>query len=234
MTDIEPILTKMVEGYRRKVRRGLAMTVNLEISDESDASRTWHVAIAPGGEVTLHPGRAAETHFDLQTSPAMLRRIDAGELTALTAAGREHVTQSAPLDIRPAEGVAMTRELLTEMYAFLQHFFNPSVPERVPLGEAHARLVHGAHAIPLYYCPGFRSAWYRLNPGERLNEPGDTNPFPQAFVFIEGAGFAKIGDKTVPVKANEAYYIPPGADHVVWTEGEETLELIFLAWGEEA
>jgi len=42
-----------------------------------------------------------------------------------------------------------------------------------------------------------------------LNEPGETNPFPQAFVFIVGEGYAKIGGVTVPVKAGEAYYIPP-------------------------
>ncbi|MGC9371437.1 MAG: cupin domain-containing protein [Paracoccaceae bacterium] len=234
MTDVEHILTTLGQSYRAKVRQDLALTVNLEISDESGRSRTWHVIVAPGGDVALHRGRAADAQFDLQTSAETLRRIDAGELTALTAAGREHLSQPAPLDIRPGDGVEMTRERLTAMYAFLQHFFNPSVPERVPLGEAHARLVHGAHAIPLYYCPGFRSAWYRVNPGERLNEPGDTNPFPQAFIFIKGTGVAKIGDETVPVKADEAYYIPPGADHVVWTEGDDALELIFLAWGEEA
>jgi mannose-6-phosphate isomerase-like protein (cupin superfamily) len=86
----------------------------------------------------------------------------------------------------------------------------------------------------LFYHPGFRSAWYLIKKGERLNEPGDTNPFPQGFIFISGEGFAKIGEETVPVRAGEAYYIPPGSDHVVWTESDQPLELIFLAWGEGA
>jgi mannose-6-phosphate isomerase-like protein (cupin superfamily) len=53
-------------------------------------------------------------------------------------------------------------------------------------------------------------------------------------VFIRGEGSAKIGEDTVKVKAGESYYIPPGSDHVVWTESDEPLELIWLAWGEGA
>jgi mannose-6-phosphate isomerase-like protein (cupin superfamily) len=45
---------------------------------------------------------------------------------------------------------------------------------------------------------------------------------------------AKIGDETIPVKAGEAYYIPPGSDHVVWTEGDSPLVMIWLAWGKGA
>ena len=70
--------------------------------------------------------------------------------------------------------------------------------------------------------------------GQRLNEPGDTNPFPQAFVIISGAGFAKIGPDTVRVRANEAYYIPPLSDHVLWTLDDEPVVLIWMAWGEGA
>jgi len=86
--------------------------------------------------------------------------------------------------------------------------------------------------VTLYYHPGFRSAWYLLKKKDKLNEAGDTNPFPQAFIFIKGTGFATIGEKTIPVKAGESYYIPPSSDHVVWTESE--LVLIWLAWGKGA
>ena len=106
--------------------------------------------------------------------------------------------------------------------------------EQILLGEEYSRMVHGAHAIPLYYHPELRSAWYMVKKGERLNEPGDTNPFPQALIFISGEGVAKIGEKTIKVKADESYYIPPSSDHVVWTESDEPLVLIFLACGEGA
>ena len=73
-----------------------------------------------------------------------------------------------------------------------------------------------------------------MKKGELLNEAGDTNPFPQAFIFISGEGFATIGDETVQVSGGESYYIPPGSDHIVWTESEDPLVLIWIAWGEGA
>jgi mannose-6-phosphate isomerase-like protein (cupin superfamily) len=86
------------------------------------------------------------------------------------------------------------------------HHNGPGVPGKGPAGSGADRQPRDPRCAPS--CAGFRSAWYRVNPGERLNEPGDTNPFPQAFIFIKGTGVAKIGDETVPVKADEAYSIP--------------------------
>ena len=72
-----------------------------------------------------------------------------------------------------------------------------------------------------------------MRKGEKLNEPGDIDPFPQALIFIKGEGFAKIGNKTIKVKASESYYIPPNSDHVVWTNSDKPLVFIWLAWGRE-
>lgn len=113
----------------------------------------------------------------------------------------------------------------------IQYFFAPQQPHRYLLGVSHARKVHGGMSVGLYYYPGFRSSQYTVAKGVRLNEPGDTNPFPQAFVFISGSGFALIGSDTVRVKAGESYLIPAGTDHVVWNESDEPLVLIWLAWG---
>jgi mannose-6-phosphate isomerase-like protein (cupin superfamily) len=163
-----------------------------------------------------------------------LRLIYDGKMTAMTAAGKAEASERPPLDVGLAEGLEFTPEIRTQFYTFLYHFFNMSDPERILLGEQYSRMVHGGHVCALYYHPGFRSAWYLLKKGEKLNEPGDTNPHPQAFVFIEGQGFVKIGDKTVRVKAGESYYIPPNSDHVVWTESDKPLVLIYLAWGKGA
>ena len=84
--------------------------------------------------------------------------------------------------------------------------------------EKRSRVIHDRNVITLYDHPGFGSGWFLLKKGERLNEPGDTNPFPRAAIFIDGRGFAKIGDKTAEMKAGESYYISPDLDHVVWTE----------------
>ena len=51
-----------------------------------------------------------------------------------------------------------------------------------------------------------------------------------AFCVME----CKIGEKTIAINANETYFIPPNSDHVFWTDEEEPLVLIWLAWGEGA
>ena len=170
----------------------------------------------------------------LTMSDETLAKIYRGELTAFTAAARTNISDPAPLDILLPEGAGFTQSLYLQAITFIQRFFWHSDPECILLGEAHARMVHGAHAIPLFYHPGFRSAWYLVKKGERLNEPGDVNPFPQGFVFVSGQGIAEIGGKRVAIKAGEAYYIPPGISHVVWTDSDTPLSLLWLAWGDGA
>jgi mannose-6-phosphate isomerase-like protein (cupin superfamily) len=122
---------------------------------------------------------------------------------------------------------------LSEAYLCLA-ISNLIIPETITLVKSQARKVHGAYAIPMFYHSGFRSAWYQLDKGDKLNNEGDTNPFPQAFIIIEGQGYAKIGEIVQEVTAGKAYYIPPGSDHILWTEDESPLQLIYLAWGEKA
>lgn len=117
---------------------------------------------------------------------------------------------------------------------FYSAFSTPRSTKKITLGQSHARLVHGAWAIPLFYHAGFRSAWYQIEKGQRLNEPGDTNPFPQAFIFLTGSGFVKIGENIEEVEPGRAYFIPPGTEHIVWNEEDEPITMIFLAWGEKA
>lgn len=229
--DIAHMLEDMAENYRHKVPGDFSLIVQFDLQP---AGQAWHVVVEPGRRVTVGQGPHAQARFSLVTTEEMLRQIYEGQMTALTAAGRANISDPAPLDFKMGAGVEFTPQLYAEMLAFVQRFFHRSEPERILLGAEHSRLVHGGHAIPLYYHPGFRSAWYLLKKGERLNEPGDTNPFSQAFVFISGEGQAKIGEEVIEVKAGESYYIPPGSDHVVWTEKDEPLILLFLAWGKGA
>lgn len=231
MPEVERVLNEMAETYRRKIGDDLSLTAQIDIQP---GQRSWHVVVRPGRQVMVDCGPYDRPEFGLVMAQETLYEIYTGETTALTAAARERMSDPAPLDFEMGEGVQLTPELYATILAFIQRFFNASDPEMLVLDEAHSRVVRGAHAIPLYYHSGFRSAWYVVKKGERLNEPGETNPFPQAFVFVSGEGWAKIGDQTVEVKAGEAYYVPPGSDHVVWTENDEALTLIFLAWGEGA
>ena len=235
-TDIETseagnILENMAETFKTKIDDHYAMVVQFNMKKTKES---WHVVIEEGRKVTLKKGSHERALLTFVTTTDTLRLLSIGTLDAMTAAGKARGSDSAPLELELAEDLEFTPEIRGKFYTFIQHFFNPSVPERKLLGEAYSRVVHGGHVIALYYHQGFRSAWYFLKKGEKLNEPGDTNPFPQAFIFIEGIGFAKIGDQTIHVRAGESYYIPPDSDHVVWTESDQPLILIWLAWGEGA
>ena len=231
MADVRQMLEIMTEVFKSKIDEHYSMIVQFDIQDKKES---WHVIVEEGRKVSMNKGAHEGAGLFVVTTSDTLRLIHQGKMTAMTAGGKATGADHAPLDVRLAEDLKITPEIRTRFYTFLQHFFNPTVPERILLGEEYSRVVHGGHAVVLYYHPGFRSAWYMVKKGERLNEPKDTNPFPQAFIFIEGEGFAKIGDKTVKVKAGESYYIPPDSDHVVWTESDKPLILIYLAWGEGA
>lgn len=231
VSNVGEILLKMAEGFKAKIDDKFKILAQFDI-EGTDTS--WHVIVEPGRNVTVGRGPYSNAQYFFQINADTLQLIADGRLTGMTAASKGSGSDYAPLDLKLADGMEFTTETRILLYTFIQHFFNLSNPEKVLLGEQYSRKVHGGHAISLYYRPGFRSAWYMIKRGERINEPGDTNPFPQTFIFIAGEGLAKIGDKTIKVKAGESYYIRPGSDHVVWTENDEPLVLIWIAWGEGA
>ncbi len=231
--DVKPkeMLQDLAEAYHDQAAQEWGGIVGFDLGPEGGS---WHVVLDAEEDPTVQEGPHAETRFTFVLSPETLARLHQGDLSPLTAAGREQLSDPAPLDFRLGAGLDFSPEVYRELITFMQRFFNPSSPERVFLGAEHARKIHGGHAVAMFYGEGFRSAWYLLQKGERLNAPGDTNPFPQAFIFLSGEGRAQIGEEPVDVRANEAYYIPPGAEHMVWNEAEEPLTLVFLAWGEGA
>ncbi len=222
------MLQALAEHYAAAVTLEAALVVQFDLAPEEDV---WHVVLAEGQSPTVQAGPHADARFVIVLSAETLARLYTGDLAPLTAAGRAHITDPAPLDFRLGAGVTLTPAVYAELIAFVQRFFNASEPRRILLGAEHARVVHGGHAVVMFYDPGFRSAWYLLHQGERLNAPGDTNPYPQAFVFLSGEGRAKIGDHEITVRANEAYHIPPHTEHIVWNDREEPLTLLFMAWG---
>ncbi len=232
MSATEPtvaqMLAAMTERYAQKAHAEVPLFVQLEIGPEP---QTWHVIAEAEQEVKLAQGPHPQAPVILTLSEETLRCLYTGELAPLTAAGRAHISEPAPLDFRLGAGQSFNPELYARMITFIQRFFNRFEPERILLGEEHARVIHGGHAVALFYDTGFRSAWYLLKPGERLNAPGDTNPFPQGFVLISGGGHARLGGQEIEVQAGKAYYVPPETEHIVWNDREEPLVIIWLAWG---
>ncbi len=222
------ILAEMGEQFERKIDTDYSCAVLFNIKDSGDVITVK----VEDGKVNIKNGTAEEVDIKIDTSKKTLEEIYEGNITAFTAAGKGKPSDPAPLDWSTGEGFVPAK--MKNIYYMLMHFFHPEEPEVIKLGEEYSRIVHGGHAIPLYYHPGFRSAWYIIKKGESLNEPGDRDPFHQGIVVIEGEGYAKIGDKTVEIKKNESYYIPPNSDQVLWTDSDEPLVVIWLAWGEKA
>jgi mannose-6-phosphate isomerase-like protein (cupin superfamily) len=229
----EQMLQNFVVSYQKKIKPPFQGCLQIDLDE---TSQHWWIDFRENGEVSLAEGSAEDVFMTIKTSTETLRQLHDGDLSPVTAMGRAHYSDPAPLDIVPGKqaSIAPGSRQFIEVLEFLQRFFNRSRPEKIQLGMEHSRSVHGGNVVGLFYGQGFRSAWYALKKGERLNDPDDVNPFPQALVFLSGSGKAQFGELTCTVKAGEAYHIPPGSAHVVWNEEEDPLELLFLAWGEGA
>ncbi len=230
--SLEAILEHWAGSFIDKVNKDYQAAVNFTCTEKDTE---FHLLFS-GKEYSLYEGLHPDAPYTLKATLAHYNRIYRGELTGFTSLGREDISDTTPLDVEFHQ--PMDAQLMNDFLFFVQRFFNPSPHDKVVLAEAHSRVVHGGNAIPLFYQQtdevGVRSAWYQIHPGQRVNEPGDTNPFPQYFIITRGEGFARIGNDTLQVKANEAYYIAPGLDHVFWTDEDNPMEMIFLAWGKGA
>lgn len=229
---LEVMLKNWADTFVKKVDSAFPAIVNFRATDHDMA---YHVSFSKD-QFNLYEGLHPEALFTFEASQAHYNKIYRQEITGFTSMGRENMTDSTPLDVEFHQ--PMEDHQMNDFLFFVQRFFNPSPHDKVVLSKEHSRIVHGGHAIPLFYQQteevGVRSAWYKISKGQQVNEPGDTNPFPQYFIVTRGKGFAKIGNDTLMVKENEAYYIAPGLDHVFWNESETPLEMIFLAWGKGA
>lgn len=231
MIPIQMMLNEMLEVYKQKQIFNDSIRVQFESLPDH---QFWGLIIQSGEISNIKPGTINNPDITFMFSEETLSAIHSGKITGLTAVGRENMSDETPLNFRLGLNVTMTPDLMNKLLNFIQRFFNPTYPEVVKLEKEFARLVHGAWAIPMFYHTGFRSAWYQVEKGQQLNEPGDTNPFAQAFVIVEGHGYAKIGDNSISVHSGEAFFIPPETEHMLWTEDDGPLKLIYLAWGENA
>lgn len=229
---LHSILEEWSSSYIKKIDKDYSISVNFVTSDKDI---TYNITIKDQNYF-IKDSIDTKASFTFKSTIAHYNKIFRGEMTAFTSIGRSKMSDSTPLDINFNQ--TMSADLMNDFLFFVQRFFNKTAYDKVILDKEHSRIVHGAHAIPIFYRKnknlGVRSAWYQIEKGQQVNEPGGTNPFPQYFIITKGRGYAKIGADTIKVKKDEAYYIAPGADHVFWTDSQNPMELIFLAWGKGA
>lgn len=230
LKSIHEILEEMASNYKQKIPKDSHSDYQLDIED---LGKSFSIEIRPQNTVSISEKANPDAKINLMTNSNIIQKISHNEISALTALGRANISDSAPINFRTQEGITFSMELYYEIVEFIQRFFNYSYREKTFYGEEYSRNVHGAGAVPFFYDKGFRSAWFLIKKGEKLNEPGDTNPFPQSLIVIAGSGYGNLGGDRISIKKGEVYYIPPDTDHVLWTENE-SLEIIWLAWGQGA
>lgn len=99
----------------------------------------------------LQDGAPASPAFVFVTDAATLAETGAGGMSAVTTLAQARSTDPAPMTIEFVNGFSGSEDSREQMFSVIMHFFNAGDPEVTCFNLAHARVVHGAFAVPLHY-----------------------------------------------------------------------------------
>jgi mannose-6-phosphate isomerase-like protein (cupin superfamily) len=221
-------LQDLAKNYARVKPKEYTGTLNMDIE-----GRFFAIAMEKES-VSVSEGRSEKAIAELVLSEETYARLLDGTWNGMTAAGRENIRQSAPLDFRFLPGHTFSGQLLQMLYHLGMHFFQQSYPSVFRFGPAHTRLVHGGHAVPLAYGHGIRFAYYTISGDERINDDDAADPFDQVISVIGGKGLAVIDGVEVALERGIAVHVPPRTTHLIKATGSERLELFWVAYGSGA
>ncbi|TFF91079.1 cupin domain-containing protein [Candidatus Thorarchaeota archaeon] len=153
-----------------------------------------------------------------------------GRADAFALAGRSRMDEVRPINFEflEKERHAKAMEAIKSLATF---FFLPGRMKSKQLAVERAGEAHGAKPIPIVYWHGLRLAWYRIPSGLTLNEAGERDPWPQAFIVLRGAGSVIIESEAEEITPNTVYYIPRNVVHQI--EAKDDVDLIWIAWDAE-
>ncbi len=201
----------------------------------------WHVSVTGersenGWDVQLGKGPAPTPTFCYKIEVDTLRAIDQGELNALTAQGKAFAGDYTPMSIIQMEGYEPSLEQLAAINPFSFHFWTRGFPEVIPFGKGMTRRAHGSNFVVLYYESGLRTAWYRVEPGERVrDDPREmAMPFPMLVIGMSGTAEGELDGNRVSLPAGNAIFVPAKVDHRWWNETDKPAEAIIVMFGEGA
>jgi len=198
----------------------------------------WYTVEATADDVRARAGRPSKPTLYFETDAETLTRLDAGQLNALTAAGKARASDFAPLDFGTMDGFEPGPGLGRRLRTLVFHFWTRGQPEVIPFGPEHTRRIHGGDGTVLFYQDGFRSAYFHIRPGQHVNsERSDqTNPFPSLVVVIGGRMNGRINGVELTLTSGNAYYIPAEHRHEFWlpADAPAPAEALLLMFGEGA
>lgn len=234
--DIYKIIKGYSEDYEKDPSLTRDVTFGVAVEDEFWQITARAKTEVDSAKVTLSKGKPEAPVFFFKTDFNTLKKIEQGELNALTASAKEFSSDEAPFDVDFMEGFVPDKYFTQTLFSVYFHFWTKGVPERIPFGLDHTRYTHGAQASVFYYQKGFRSAYFALKKGQHANknEKSKTNPFPSLFIPIRGEGVMIINGKRSISKAGEAIFIQAGVAHEFLNENDLLFEGILLMFGEGA
>lgn len=226
-SDIADKLTSLTRDYQSDgLREDVTFGVRVEDADWTVDSRA--------GVVRLIAGKPGIPTFTYVLDTRTFSRIAAGELGALTAMGQAKASDPTPMRLELADDFHPGDDFKARFLSVTSHFWTPGTPELTRFGFDHARTVHGGQAVPVYYAPGIRTAWYGILPGQHINAlPSDqTNKFDSMFMIIEGGSARmRINGRELPMLSGTSIHVPAGQEHEFWNPGERPAEMVMIAFG---
>ena len=178
------VLQRYADAWLGRKELELPRSVVLAFSVRGQQGGDYAIELSndPGGAVREGVPARYDIRFDVDID--FLRRLDRGEMSALTAMGQARSSDPIPLSPRfgPDFSKIPDAPLLFRRLCF--HFWTRGWPEITPFSESAAREVHGGNAAVFVYDREFRSAWYQLKPGMHINADSkdQTNNFPQLVI----------------------------------------------------
>lgn len=232
--DARTILGRFAASWRgAKEMAGMSRTETAVFWITGEGGGEFTVVLPPDGPARLEDGIAESFSGGFRTSMETLRRLDRGELSAMTAMGRAHWSDPADMDPVLPPGQGFTPEFQARFLPLTFHFWNRDWPEIIRFGEGTTRFVHGGNAAILYYDKGLRTGWYQIKEGMHVNhDPADqTNPFPSLFIVTRGSLRARLGGEELRLQEGVAVHVPAGMTHEFWAGPGEYGELVLIMWG---
>lgn len=219
-------LKEMGQNYLKVKPDELTGTFNLKIEDNF-----FNIKLDKN-DLNVNEGLSEKAFITMKMERKTWDNLINKKWNGMTAAGREKMSQPAPLDFE-FKNEKISAEVMQNLYHLAMHFFNTSFPTFAKFGPTHTRKIHGGNAVALAYGHGVRSAYYMISGKDQANS-AEKDPWWQCFIIIGGNGVANIDNKEIDIEKGMAIHVPPNVIHTFKAKPDKTLEFIWIAYGEGA
>lgn len=227
------ILERFAGAWRGKQEMRLEQPAVIAISISGEAGGDFTVTLPPEGPGTVEPGMTPDFTLGFDTDIEFLRRLDRGEMSAMTAMGQARSSDPTPLRLRVPEGFEWSAAARDFVLPLAFHFWNRQWPEVIAFNRDASRLVHGANAVVFYYQSGARTAWYQIEPGMHVNRDSadQRNPFKSLLIMTRGEMSSRLDGQERVLREGEAVLILPDMPHEFWAEQHQHGEAVLVMFG---